>query len=75
MVANFITRKISLWVGWTKKNENDCRNQLYPNNMLYKPICEWDKKEAYLIQMFDEFHCWALRPKVIYLQQVLKKQA
>ena len=43
--------------------------------MLYKPICKWDKKEAYLIQMFDEVHHWALEPKAIYLQLVLKKQA
>ena len=33
------------------------------------------KKEAYLVQMFDDVHHWALRPKALYLQQVLNKQA
>jgi len=33
-----------------------------------------DKKEAYLVQMFDDVHRWALWPKAIYLQQVLNKQ-
>ena len=38
-------------------------------------MCKGDKKEAYLVQMFDEDHRWALWPKAIYLQQVLNKQA
>jgi len=43
--------------------------------MLYKLMCKGDKKEAYLIQTFDDVHRWELRPKTLYLQQVLNKQA
>ena len=43
--------------------------------MIYKPMCKRDKKEAYLIQMFDDVHHWTLQPKALYLQQVLNKQA
>ena len=43
--------------------------------MLYKPMHKQDKKEAYLVQMFDEVHHWALWPKAIYLQLVLNNQA
>ena len=38
-------------------------------------MCKRGKKEAYLIQTFDDVHHWALRPKTLYLQQVLNKQA
>jgi len=43
--------------------------------MLYKLMWKGGTKEAYLVQMFDDVHRWALRPKTLYLQQVLNKQA
>ena len=38
-------------------------------------MCKRDKKEAYLVQTFDDVHRWALWPKALYLQQILNKQA
>lgn len=38
-------------------------------------MCKRYKKGAYLIQMFYDVQRWALWPKDLYLQQVLKKQA
>ena len=43
--------------------------------MLYKPMWKQGKKEAYLVRMFDDVHCWTLQPKSLYLQQILNKQA
>ena len=43
--------------------------------MLYKLMCKEGKKEAYLVQMFDDVHRWALQLKALYLQQVLNEQA
>ena len=43
--------------------------------MLYKLMCKGAKKEAYLVQTFDDVRRWALPPKTLYLQQVLNKQA
>ena len=43
--------------------------------MLYKLMCKGGKKEAYLVQTFDDVHHWALQPKALHLQQVLNKQA
>jgi hypothetical protein len=43
--------------------------------MLYKLLCKGDKKKAYLVQTFDDVRRWAPRPKTLYLQQVLNKQA
>jgi hypothetical protein len=42
--------------------------------MIYKLMYKGGKKEAYLIQTFDDVHRSTLRPKALYLQQVLKKQ-
>ena len=38
-------------------------------------MCKWDKKETYLVPLFEDVHRSALRLKALYLQQVLKKQA
>jgi len=38
-------------------------------------MCKGGKKEAYLVQTFDDVHRWALQPNNLCLQQVLNKQA